>query len=70
MRFVEGFFRFWWDFVVGDDWKIAAAVGTTLVVFSVVAGQTRAGASWLAPIAGAALVCAFVVALTVDVRKR
>ena len=30
MRFVVGFFRFWWDFVIGDDWRIAAGVGVVL----------------------------------------
>jgi hypothetical protein len=26
MRHVVSFARFWWDFVVGDDWRAAAAV--------------------------------------------
>jgi hypothetical protein len=26
MRFVKAFGRFWWDFVVGDEWRIAAGV--------------------------------------------
>ena len=30
MRFVRGFARFWWDFVVGDDWRIAAGVVVVL----------------------------------------
>jgi hypothetical protein len=30
MRFVRGFLRFWYDFVVGEDWKIAAGVVATL----------------------------------------
>jgi hypothetical protein len=25
-RFAKGFGRFWWDFIVGDDWRIAAGV--------------------------------------------
>jgi hypothetical protein len=29
---LRGFVRFWWDFVVGDDWRIAAGVALTLVV--------------------------------------
>jgi hypothetical protein len=29
-RYVAGFFRFWWDFVIGEDWKIAAGVGAVL----------------------------------------
>jgi hypothetical protein len=29
-KYVVGFFRFWWDFVIGDDWKIAAGVALVL----------------------------------------
>ena len=32
MRYVAAFGRFWWDFIIGDDWKIAAGV------FAVLAG--------------------------------
>jgi hypothetical protein len=32
MRYVVGFGRFWWDFIIGDDWKIAGGV------FAVLAG--------------------------------
>ena len=31
-RYAVAFFRFWWDFVVGDDWKIAAGVAAVLAV--------------------------------------
>jgi len=27
MRYVRAFGRFWWDFIVGDDWVVAAAIG-------------------------------------------
>jgi len=30
VNFVVGFGRFWWDFIVGDDWKIAAGVALVL----------------------------------------
>jgi len=30
MRYVRGFFRFWYDFVIGDDWRIAAGVAAVL----------------------------------------
>jgi hypothetical protein len=31
---IVGFLRFWWSFVVGDDWRVAAAVtaGIALVI--------------------------------------
>jgi hypothetical protein len=30
MRFVIGFFRFWYDFIIGDDWRIALMVVVSL----------------------------------------
>ena len=32
MRYLTGFLRFWWDFIIGDDWKIAAGVALVLAV--------------------------------------
>ena len=32
MRVVRGFFTFWYDFIVGDDWRVAAAVVVALAV--------------------------------------
>ena len=50
MRYVRAFGRFWWDFVVGDDWRAAAGV---LVAIGLTAALVAAGvdAWWLMPIA-------------------
>ncbi|BAS18573.1 hypothetical protein AHiyo8_pI68770 (plasmid) [Arthrobacter sp. Hiyo8] len=32
MKFIKGFFEFWYDFIIGDDWKIAVSVLIPLVV--------------------------------------
>jgi hypothetical protein len=32
VRYLRSFGRFWWDFVVGDDWRLAAGVVTGLAV--------------------------------------
>ena len=32
MRLFGAFGRFWWDFIIGDDWHIAAGVGAVLAV--------------------------------------
>jgi hypothetical protein len=29
---VSAFARFWWDFIVGDDWRIAAGVVAVLAI--------------------------------------
>ena len=50
MKYVRAFLRFWWDFVVGDDWRVAAglAVALGLTVFLVDRGVD---AWWLLPVA-------------------
>ena len=30
MRYVESFARFWWNFIVGDDWRVAAGLAVAL----------------------------------------
>jgi hypothetical protein len=59
MSRVGAFFRFLWDFVVGDDWRIAAGVAVALGVTAIVAG-TSVAAWWILPVAIAALLMASV----------
>ena len=42
MRFVKGFGRFWWDFIVGDDWRIAAGVVVVLAAGALLVANTSA----------------------------
>jgi hypothetical protein len=54
MRLLVAFGRFWWDFVVGDDWLTAAGVVVAIgVTASLVAGGVDAW--WLLPVAVAVL---------------
>jgi uncharacterized membrane protein len=45
---LRGFGRFWWDFVVGDDWRVAALVA---VAIGATAGLAHSDitAWWLLP---------------------
>lgn len=54
MSRLAAFVRFLWDFVVGDDWRIAAAVAVALGVTALVAG-TSVAAWWVLPVAVAAV---------------
>ena len=65
---LRGFGRFWWDFVVGDDWKIAVGVLLTLFVGGALAASAATGADWLAPVIGGIALLAFVVEMVIDVR--
>jgi hypothetical protein len=49
MSYVRAFGRFWWDFIVGDDWVVAAAVGLGLVLTGVLTGL-GVDAWWLLPV--------------------
>jgi hypothetical protein len=50
------FGRFWWDFVVGDDWTTAAGVLVALgATYGLVRGNARP-AWWLLPLAAVAIV--------------
>jgi hypothetical protein len=37
MRYLRGFFGFWYDFLIGDDWGIAAGVVIVLLLTALVA---------------------------------
>jgi hypothetical protein len=42
VRFLSAFARFWWDFVVGDDWRIAAGVVVVLALGALLVATTEA----------------------------
>jgi hypothetical protein len=42
VRFARGFLRFWWDFIVGDDWRIAAGVVIVLTAGALLVARTAA----------------------------
>jgi hypothetical protein len=54
---LAGFARFWWDFVVGDDWRAAAGVGLAIAATAAVVAAGL-DAWWLMPVA-VALVLAY-----------
>jgi hypothetical protein len=49
-RAVVAFAAFWWDFIVGDDWKIAAVVVVALALTATLA-RFQVPAWWLLPVA-------------------
>ncbi len=52
MSTVASFGRFWWEFIVGDDWLAAAGVAIALVVTAVVESW------WILPLAVAVVLAA------------
>lgn len=45
---IVSFARFWYDFIVGDDWRIALSILATLIVI-VLAVHSRVPAWWILP---------------------
>jgi hypothetical protein len=54
MNRIAGFGRFWWDFVVGDDWRAALGV---VAAIALTAGIHAAGVAawWVLPVAVAVI---------------
>ena len=50
MRWLAGFGRFWWDFVIGDDWLVAVLVAVAIGATAILAAANVA-AWWLLPLA-------------------
>jgi len=50
VKYVVAFGRFWWNFIVGDDWRVAAGVAVALALTSFLTHQ-GVNAWWLLPAA-------------------
>jgi hypothetical protein len=50
MRWLAGFGRFWWEFVIGDDWLVAVLVVLAIAATAVLAAA-GVTAWWLLPLA-------------------
>jgi hypothetical protein len=48
MRYLASFGRFWWNFVVGDDWRVAAGVVVAIGLTALLAHE-GVNAWWLLP---------------------
>lgn len=62
MKYVVNFVLFWYDFIVGDDWTIAAGVVVAIVLTAVLVQTNVVAWLWL-PLAVAVLLGASVMRL-------
>jgi hypothetical protein len=51
---MRAFAAFWWDFLVGDDWRVAAGIAIAVAVTALLA-HNGLSAWWLLPLAVALL---------------
>ena len=54
MKYIRQFLKFWYDFIVGDDWRLAIGV-VVIVGIVVVLAQNGFNWWWLLPVAVACL---------------
>jgi hypothetical protein len=66
MRYLVGFGRFWYEFIVGDDWRIAAGVALVLAL-GAVAEATGLGEEWLPPTLAVGFAIVFAAPLIVGI---
>jgi hypothetical protein len=50
MKQLKAFGAFWYDFIVGDDWHVAALVVIGLAVTAVLTHAAKVNAWWLLPV--------------------
>jgi hypothetical protein len=69
MSLVRGFLRFWYDFVVGDDWRIAAGVVLVLAAGALLVATDALAEDVLAPLLGAGIVVVASLSLVAGARR-
>ena len=51
LRAIKSFGTFWYDFVIGDDWRVAAIIVAALGLTALLTHVARITAWWLVPVA-------------------
>jgi hypothetical protein len=60
MKYVRSFLSFWWNFIVGDDWRVAVGLAVALAATWALAHHGN-NPWWLLPLAVALLLIGSVV---------
>ena len=69
MKYIKGFFAFWYDFIVGDAWEVAVGVVVALIVLYVLLHASVAGASVYAAVLFPVAIIALLAYSVLRVRK-
>ena len=69
MRFVRGFGRFWFDFIIGDDWRIALGVVLVLGFGALLVATDAVVADLLMPLLAAAIVAVVSASIVLGARR-
>ncbi|MDQ1620794.1 MAG: hypothetical protein QOE19_3363 [Actinomycetota bacterium] len=69
MKLLKAFGQFWYEFIIGEDWKVAAAVSLALALLVAAMRARLLGDHGLAVMGGAMVVVFFAASLAIDVRR-
>jgi len=69
MALLRGFLRFWYDFIVGDDWRIALGVVLVLAAGAALVAADALAEDVLVPLVGAGIVGVVSVSLVAGARR-
>ena len=69
MSLLRGVGRFWYDFVVGDDWRIAVGVVLVLAAGALLVASDALSDDVLAPLVGGGIVVVASVSLVAGARR-
>ena len=50
MKHLKAFGMFWYDFIIGDDWHVAALIVAGLVLTEILTHAAKVNAWWLLPL--------------------
>jgi len=70
MRVLRAFLRFWFDFIVGDDWRIALGVALVLAVGAGLVASDTLSDAVLAPLVASGIVGVVSVSIVAGVQGR
>jgi hypothetical protein len=51
VRRIRAFGCFWWEFVIGDDWRVAAGLAVAIGIVALLAREVHVSSWWLLPLA-------------------
>jgi hypothetical protein len=69
MRYAAAFARFWWDFIVGDDWRIAVGVVVVLAAGAVLVAGGDVSHALVAALTGAGIMLVAIVSILAAARR-
>lgn len=70
MNFIKAFFRFWYDFIVGDCWQIALGVVVVLGFGAWLARTQAVKPELVPPIVGAGIVAVVLASLLITSKPK